>query len=168
MTIVYHYGHVSRSLNPYLLAGKYVEIMSCRAETLNIFRGKCTCCFLGLQLLVWYEVILFNVLTDIMCSWWSPCMLWMVLFFFFSPTTFNCLLTNNKLTSHNYSEKTILWGHSCWQSKSFTRFVWREHFVRVWGLLDRGRYTKWPYLGRVSVIKKKILNRSVESVCYIS
>lgn len=85
MTIVYHYGHVSRSLNPYLLAGKYVEIMSCRAETLNIFRGKCTCCFLGLQLLVWYEVILFNVLTDIMCSWWSPCMLWMVLFCFFLP-----------------------------------------------------------------------------------
>ena len=68
----------------------------CRAETLNIFRGKCTCCFLGLPLLVWYEVIFFYVLIDIMCSLWNSCMLLMYLGLFCLATV-QCMFVNNKV-----------------------------------------------------------------------
>jgi hypothetical protein len=40
------------------------------------------------------------------------------------------------------------------RSQIITRSVWRERFIRIRDLPDRGRYMKWPCLGGITRHKK--------------
>lgn len=53
----------------------YIHIFIYLLLFLNIFRGSCTCCFLGRQLLVWYTFISNHIFMGYIKYFWISCVL---------------------------------------------------------------------------------------------